>query len=125
MYDIRINSLGTVYLSHAPENANKIVRIAEDMAQNGWKGRPAIMLDAGDHKIALNATHRLCAAIGQDIEIDTVMLPDDLTADEWDSIERANDDDDLLAALEEINESRDGEIDEIVAVMREEVAQNK
>lgn len=107
MYPIRIEKIGAIYLPHAPDDADKIVKIAQHMASSGWTGRPVLLANCGDHVRAFTGTHRLCAAIGQDIEIDAVYLPDDLSADDWAAIELANDDDDLLVALVDIGTRRD------------------
>lgn len=130
-YDIRVDAtasdgtdLQTVMVPHFPEDADKIIRIREDMMTNGWQGRPVIMADAGDHHIALTGSHRIAAAMGLEDVIAAVWLPEDLTSDDWDLIEGGIDDDDLLAALEEIAEGRD-DMAEIVAVMRAEVASNE
>ena len=109
MYAINMNNkticgtrLDTVYLPHEPENTNKIIRLRESMIENGWTGRAVILIDAGDHHIALTGSHRLAAVQGlEDVEINAVIL-DDLTATEHDLIDNANDDGDLLWAFSEI-----------------------
>lgn len=55
--------------------------------------------------------------------LDALYLPDDLTEEQWDEINGANDDDDRLAVLEAINEER-GDMDDAVAAMRAEVEAN-
>ncbi len=129
-YDIRINArdtngiaLSTVYLRNAPEDADKIVRIAESLASDGWAGRPVILADVGDHHVAFNGSHRLAASIGLEAVVEAIYLPEDLTAEDWDLIDGAHDDDDLLAAFAEIAEGRD-DMTEIVEAMRAEVAAN-
>ena len=108
MHDIALNcrtmdgdDIGVVYLPHAPENADKIARLRESMTRDGWQGRPVILIDAGDHHIAVNGVHRLCAAVDLGIEINAVIL-DDLTTEQFDLLDQAIDDDDRLAALREI-----------------------
>ena len=129
-YDIRIDTvtaagekLGMVFLRHAPESADKIMRIRENMLRDGWTGRPVILLDSGEYHIALSGSHRLAAAMGIDGVIEAVMLPE-LSGDEWDVIDAANDDDDLLAALIEVSEGRD-DMMVVVEAMRAEVEANK
>ena len=61
-------------------------------------------LSIGD--IAFSGSHRLAAAMGIDGVIEAVMVPE-LSAEEYDLIDGANDDDDLLAAFIEISEDRD------------------
>lgn len=129
-YDITLDTttedgtkLGMVYLRHAPESADKIIRLREDMMTNGWTGRPVILLDNGEYHIAFTGSHRLAAAQGLDGIIETVMLPEDLTPEEYDIIDAANDDDDLLAAFVEIAEGRD-DMAEAIATMRAEVEAN-
>lgn len=117
--------LRSVHLPHAPQDAEKIVELRTSMLVNGWMGRPVILADAGDHHIALTGTHRLAAAQGIDGVIEAVYLPDDLTTEDWDEIDAAHDDDDVLTALREIAGRRDdGEMDEAIAAMEAEVAAN-
>lgn len=129
-YDITLDTiaadgttLGMVFLRNAPEDADKIIRLREDMAKNGWTGRPVILLENGDYHIAFTGSHRLAAAHGMDDIIEIVALPDDLTDDEYAVIDAAHDDDDLLAAFIELSEIRD-DMAEIVEVMRAEVKAN-
>lgn len=129
-YDIRFaakaedgTKLGSIHLRHAPIDADKIVRLREDMLVNGWRGRGVVMLDCGDHCMAFSGVHRLCAAQGIDGLAQIVWLPSDLRPDQWAEIENANDDDDLLRAFEAIAEERDDMI-EAIAAMRAEVESN-
>ena len=131
MYDIKANitttdgdRLHTVMLRHAPRDADKVVRLRESMACDGWQGRPVILANGGDCHHAFTGTHRLCAAMDLDIEIAAVMLPDDLTAEDWDEIDQAHDDDDLLAAFERIAADRD-DMDEVVAALKAEIDSNR
>lgn len=128
-YDIAINArtsngdrLNTVYLRNAPEDADKIIRIRESLMVNGWEGRAVVLVDCGCHHLALSGSHRLAAAQGMDGVIDAVMMPE-LSQDEWDLIEGAHDDDDLLRAVVEISETRD-DMAEVVDAIRAEVAAN-
>lgn len=128
-YDARIDAatctgetLGMVYLRNAPESADKIIRIRESLERDGWVGRPVILLENGDHHIAFSGSHRLAAAMGIDGVIEAVMVPE-LSAEEYDLIDGANDDDDLLAAFIEISEDRD-DMGDVVEAMRAEVAAN-
>ena len=135
MYVINMNNkticgtrLDTGYLPHEPENTNKIIRLRESMIKNGWTGRAVILIDAGDHHIALTGSHRLAAAQGlEDVEINAVIL-DDLTASEYDLIDSANDDDDLLYAFAEIIHGyRSGKseiIKQCMDIMAEEAMRN-
>lgn len=129
-YDIVIDArteagvrLDSVHLRNAPEDANKVVRIRESMMRDGWTGRPVILADCGDHHIAFTGSHRLAAAQGLDDLIEAVMLPDDLSSDDWDMIDAANDDDDLLSAFVEIAAAR-GDMAAVVEAMQQEVAAN-
>lgn len=119
---IKINGT-TTYLRHKAEDAQKIINIADSMATNGWMGRAVIMVDCGDHQVALTGTHRLTAASQIGINPDLIYLPDDLTSDDFDLLTDACDDDDLLAAFEQIAASRD-DMDQIVETMRQEIASN-
>lgn len=101
------DKLRTIYLPHAPEDADKAVRIAESMQANGWIGRPVILWACGDYTRALTGTHRLCACINGDTEVEAVWIPEDLSEEHAELIDSANDDYDLLAALKEIAEERD------------------
>lgn len=128
MYDLIINArtadgteLGTVYLPHEPQDADKIARIRESLMRDGWHGRAVILADCGDHYRALSGVHRLVAAQGLDDVIQAVYLPADLAAEQWDEIESANDDIDLLRALEDIAEERD-DMTGVIEAMRAEVA---
>lgn len=114
--------LGTVYLPHAPEDADKIIGIRE-AALRGEAMRPVILMDAGDHHIAFSGAHRIAALAGLDGLLNVVMLPEDLSQDEFDLIDRAYDDDDLLAALEEVAAARD-DMSDVLEAMRAEVASN-
>ena len=113
----------TTYLRHKAEDAKKIINIADSMAINGWMGRAVIIIDCGDHHVALTGTHRLTAASKIGVNPDLIYLPDDLTADDFDVLSDAGDDDDLLAAFEQIAASRD-DMDKIVDTMRQEIAFN-
>lgn len=119
---IKINGT-TTYLRHKADDAQKVINIADSMAANGWIGRAVIMVDCGDHQAALTGSHRLTAASQIGLHADLIYLPDDLDADAWDMIHDACDDDDLLAAFEQIAASRD-DMDQIVETMRQELASN-
>ena len=133
MYDIKMNGqmtscggkLGTVYLRSFPADANKIIRLREEMMQNGWISIPPVILsDGGDHHVALTGSHRLAAAQGiEDLEIEAVMLPANLSEEDWDLIDAANDDEDLLAAFQDVAGTRN-DMDETVEVMAAEVEAN-
>lgn len=116
---IKINGT-TTYLRHKAEDAQKIINIADSMATNGWMGRAVIMVDCGDHQVALTGTHRLAAASQIGINPALIYLPDDLTSDDFDLLDDACDDDDLLTAFEQIAASRD-DMHHIVETMRQEV----
>lgn len=127
MYDITLhnttacgNKLRTVYLPHAPQDAEKLTRIAESMQANGWQGRPVILLDCGDYTRAYTGTHRLAACINSDVEVEAVWLPADLSAEHAELLDDANDDYDLLVALSEIQDER-GDIADAVAAMQAEI----
>ncbi|MGV2980700.1 hypothetical protein ACERNI_10890 [Camelimonas sp. ID_303_24] len=131
-YDIALNArtsdnihLGTVILPHQPEDADKIVRIRESLERDGWQGRPVIMYRAGDHDIAFSGAHRLAAAIGFD-GVEVVWLPEDLTSEEYDLIDSAHDDCELLDVFVEIDQMREanGDMDDVIAAMQAEVAAN-
>lgn len=115
----------TVHVPCEPRDAAKLTEISMSMRRDGWLGRPVILADAGDHVIALTGSHRLVAAAATQITICALWLPEDLTDDDWNLIDSANDDDDLLAALEEINIDRGGDMDHIVARMMGEVEHNR
>lgn len=128
-YNIRMDArtadgekLGMVQLRHAPDDADKIVSLRAHMLSNGWQGRPVILSPAGDYHIALTGTHRLSAAQGIDDLIAAVYLPE-LTTEQWETIEHAHDDDDLLAAFVAIGAERD-DMAEVIATMRAEVESN-
>lgn len=112
-------NLRSVHLIHAPIDAKKITTIRESLVRDGWRGRPVLLADCGDHHRAFTGTHRLCAAIGMDDVVKAVYLPDDLTAADWDEIDAANDEHDLLCALKIIAETRSDLADAIAAVQAE------
>lgn len=119
---IKINGT-TTYLRHKADDAAKVINIADSMAANGWMGRAVIMVDCGDHQVALTGSHRLTAASQIGIKPDLIYLPDDLTFDDFELLTDACDDDDLLAAFEQIAASRD-DMSQIVETMRQEIASN-
>jgi hypothetical protein len=135
MYDIILNSsddcgnrLGVVLLRHKPMDADKIVRLREDMAGNGWQGRPILMaahVDGADCRIALTGTHRLAAAADLLEEIPVVSLPDDLSPEHWDCIEGAMDDDEMINKMIEAQEERgDDALAEAIALLKQEIESN-
>jgi ParB-like chromosome segregation protein Spo0J len=76
-------------------------RLLESM-RNGWIGRPLLARPLGDGLKALTGSHRLASALILGLEVPVLLIEDaDLDADGWDAIDAANDDDDLLAALEQ------------------------
>lgn len=115
--------LRSVHLPHAPVDPDKIARIAEAMQTKGWQGRPVILVDGGDHAIAITGVHRLCAVINSETEVEAVWIPADLDEAHMAAIIDANDDDDRLAAIIEAAEGRD-DMDGIVAAMQAEVEAN-
>ena len=119
MYPINIDNQ-TIYLRHEPCDVEKINALRDDMIANGYKGRPVIVANCGDHQKAFTGVHRLYVAADLDITADIIELPDTLTADDWDLLDDANDDYDLLDAFEMIAENRD-DMNDIVAVMIEEL----
>lgn len=114
----------TVHVPHEPRDGARFVEICMNLSYEGWRGRPVILADAGDHVIALTGSHRIAAATVARVAVSAIWMPEDLTAEDWDRIDAAHDDDDLLAALAEINDERGGDMDHIVAVMRAEVEGN-
>ncbi len=114
--------LGMVYLPHTPEDADKIITIRAAMLK-GAAIRPVILLNAGDHHMAFSGAHRIAAAQGLDDVLAAVYLPDDLTPEQFAFIDAAHDDDDLLAAIEQVATER-GDMEEVVEAMRAEVAAN-
>ena len=113
--------LGRLSLRHAPDDADKIVRLRESMLANGWRGRPVVLYDAGNGTTgALSGVHRLCAAQGLDDVVNAVWLPSDLTDDDWREIGMAVDDQDLLQALEMIAEDR-ADMSDVIAAFEAEI----
>jgi hypothetical protein len=47
---------------HEVKNQEAVDRIAADMKERGWRGRPAVVVRDGDRRLAWTATHRLAAA---------------------------------------------------------------
>jgi hypothetical protein len=124
MYDILVRGktsenikIEAVYLRNKPEDVEKMIRLRDNMIVNGWQGRKVILVDAGDHHIALSGSHRLAACAGLDMEIEAFLL-EDLDEQEWWEIESAHDDDALLACFEALNRKEAAEI------MRAEVKSN-
>jgi hypothetical protein len=115
--------LRSVHLMHAPIDAIKITKIRESLVRDGWCGRPVLLADCGDYHRAFTGTHRLSAAIGMDDVVEAVYLPDDLTAEQWDAIDAANDEDELLSALEAITMERD-DLGDAIAVISAEIESN-
>lgn len=90
--------------------------IAESMRVDGWLGRPLLLTVWGDGLRALTGTHRLAAAEAADIDVPVVIVDDeDLTAEQWDELDLASRDDDLVIVLSDCG------LDEAVALMQAEI----
>jgi hypothetical protein len=59
---------------HSANNASKLKAITENMAANGWQGRPILAWDTGNGSLALTGSHRIAAARAAGIEVPTVYV---------------------------------------------------
>lgn len=101
----------------------KLDALILDMWQNGWRWRPVIVADMGDHVRAFTGSHRLTAASVTGAIPEVVWLPTTLSEDDWADIHSANDDADLLMVFRGL-EADHPEMARVVAVMQQEVESN-
>lgn len=111
--------IGFVRLRHPPIDAIKLVKLRESMIQDGWIGRPVILIDCGDDHLALTGTHRFCAAVGLPMEIEALIYEaGDVGEEFFKDLRNACEDEEILQILIK------HELDEAIEIMREEVFQN-
>ncbi len=132
MFPLRISAttlngtgLGWVHLPNETEVA-KVDAIRASLLDGEKFRRPVVLVDADDHHIALSGSHRLTAAVEIDGVIDAIILSS-LTEDQCTVLLDANDDHDRLAALIEVAEDADEEIDGLeaaITAIRGEIAAN-
>ena len=91
-----------------------------DMELHGWRGRPVIVADMGDWTQAFTGSHRIVAADMTRTEPEMVWLPSTLTEEDWEEIQSARDDHDLLRVFQDLEYEHPG-MAGVVAVMRQEV----
>ncbi|SHO65790.1 hypothetical protein SAMN02745172_02437 [Pseudoxanthobacter soli DSM 19599] len=132
MFPLRVSAttlngtdLGWVHLPNETDAA-KVHAIRASLIEGEEFRRPVVLVDAGDHHIALSGSHRLTAAVEIDGVIDAIILSS-LTEDQVTLLLDANDDHDRLAALIEVAEDTDEEIDGLeaaITAIRGEIAAN-
>lgn len=103
-------------------DVNKLDDLIADMVVHGWRGRPIIVADMGEWIQAFTGSHRIVAADMTDTDPEVVWLPSMLTEDDWDEIQFANDDRDLLRVFQEL-EHEYPRMADVVEVMKQEVEQ--
>lgn len=104
-------------------DVNKLDDLIADMVVHGWRGRPIIVADMGEWLQAFTGSHRIVAADMTDTDPEVVWLPSVLTEDDWEVIQFANDDQDLLRVFQEL-EHEYPRMADVVEVMRQEVESN-
>lgn len=104
-------------------DVNKLDDLIADMVVHGWRGRPIIVADMGEWIQAFTGSHRIVAADMTDTDPEVVWLPSMLTEDDWEEIQFANDDYDLLKIFSDL-EVDHPEMAAVVAVMQQEVEGN-
>lgn len=114
--DVSTKSGETLNWVHLPNDtdAAKVEAIKASMIENGWTGRKCILVDAGDHHIALTASHRLTAAAETEVDVDALIL-EDLSEEFFSDLEHAHDDHDLLQLFEQYD------LDDAAAIIRQEI----
>jgi len=113
---LQINGRTTLTMNGV--DAGKVARIRDSLATNGWQGRPVIMVDCGDHVIALTGSHRLAAAHDLGLTVPVVWMPE-LNSDQWDALNEYCDDMDRLRIFEALADV-DGMAD-VIDVQRAEI----
>ena len=68
------------------------------------------------HVDAFTGVHRLSAAADIEMAVPVVWLPDDLSAADWDQVDLAADDHELLAAFRDFARRRD-DMEDVISVM--------
>ena len=119
---------------HEPTSPEKVEALARSMESVGWRGRPVLVVDRGDHYQAITGSHRIAAAEKAGIEprIYPIEAPESSPYKEpseedelWGRLLDARDDDDVLAILRELAAvSDDSSLGTAVDLMREEIAAN-
>nr|DAP03976.1 MAG TPA: hypothetical protein [Caudoviricetes sp.] len=104
-------------------DTRKLDDLIMDMELHGWSGRPVIVADMGEWIQAFTGSHRIVAADMTGTEPEVVWLPSTLTEEDWEEIQFANDDHDLLKVFEDLWYEYPRMAD-AVAVMRQEVDSN-
>ena len=104
-------------------DSKKLDDLILDMELHGWRGRPVIVADMGEWIQAFTGSHRIVAATMTGTDPEFVWLPSTLTEEDWEEIQYANDDHDLLRVFEDLGYGHPGMRD-VVAVMKQEVDSN-
>ena len=115
---------------HDAYEADKLDRLADDMRQRGWVGRPILAIDCDDYLQAITGSHRIRAAelAGIDVEICEISQPafdgeDYETGDLYDTLINGSDDD-RLAAVSTLHNIELAS-DDAVSIMLAEVTANE
>ena len=115
---------------HNAYEADKLDRLADDMRQRGWVGRPILAIDCGDYLKAITGSHRIAAAELAGIEVEICEIrqlafdgEDYETSSLYDILINGDDDDRLVAMVALHNVGMVD--DEALAIMRGEVEANE
>lgn len=104
-------------------DTRKLDDLILDMELHGWRGRPVIVADMGEWIRAFTGSHRIVAADMTGTEPEVVWLPTTPTEEDWEEIQFANDDHDLLKVFEDLWHEYPVMAD-VVAVMQQEIDAN-
>jgi hypothetical protein len=108
-----------VFPPHQVEDCAKMERIQADMDENGWQGRPLLVVEYGDGLAALTGSHRWAAARELDMRIPVIEVDAEKFYGEGYTIEDMWDDDVRLSILEKIGDER------AYALMLQEIEANE
>lgn len=108
LHDMYSNDYACISLRH-DVNENKVAALSDEMAENGWTGRPVVMAEARSGMWRnVTGCHRLCAGERAEVEIPIVLVRAESPGDDDDLTMAWSDDDDGSArALREWPEVSD------------------
>jgi hypothetical protein len=119
-----------IFALHGVVDANKLSELVVSIADNGWDGRPVILIDFGMPLYhAVTGSHRIaaCSALGENVSaiiVDLRCLDGDHDGDILICNLIFGSDDDKLDALIEINRNDIFDIDYAVKAMSDEIDSN-
>jgi len=104
-----------VFITLHEADCDKVKGLAKRMRRDGWQGRPVLVLQAGDETHALTGTHRIAAAMKEEVDIPAYFA--DVDPEDAAEVIEAIDDEDRLNALR-------GKDAEAAALMAAEIEAN-